>query len=285
MNINIELNEAVVVPPEPVRAPEDWQQLPGDKKPQLWPHDPAARDRIIDYLVKVSRPGAQEVRKDKNGQEIIRNIKPREALRAMRTLGGYGKLELKQQRLDHQGRAAAGRSFCLKDHVTAAIGIAGRRLTAEAQRRGLSCAAELDAATKKAIFAEVDAELKETGAAEADRPAAPAPRRGGVIPVAAQRQIMTRLIDMADPLGQEFQVLRTRERLMAARILATFWRLALEQEQLDRAIAAGGKAFDLDRVLDEVEEAARLRLEERKREDEELRLRAEVARPPEPAAS
>jgi hypothetical protein len=65
---------------------------------------------------------------------------------------------------------------------------------------------------------------------------------------------------------------------MAVGLPAVFGRLTLEQRRLDRLVRYGAPAFDHEKAEAEADEAERQRLEERRREDEEIRGRTAGAR-------
>ena len=56
--------------------------------------------------------------------------------------------------------------------------------------------------------------------------------------------IMSRLKDMTDPSGQEYRLMRDRERLRAARLLVRFGRLVLAQVRWDRQVETSPQPFD-----------------------------------------
>jgi hypothetical protein len=270
----------------PTPAPEPTPALRSPAHPdelrQEWPLDPAAGDRILAYLASLTVRGAVETRKARNGQEYTRKVSPRTAMRAMRTLGLFSRLALRQQQLDRQAQAQVGTGFSWMAHVTETVNLGGQRATEEAQRRGLSCAAELDDATLDAIATQAEAELKAMGI-DCSVPAGPpgpeedpAKRQDWVVPVATKQQIMSRLVGMVDPQGDEFAELRTRERLMAGRLLGFFRRLALEQQELDRRLGPAEPVFDEEQLMAEWDALEQQRIAERKREREEgLRRHAE----------
>jgi hypothetical protein len=275
---------------EAAAPPPPDQPLPVVLSRQDGPIDPAARERIVAYLAGLTERGAVETKRGKDGRPILgpdekpitKKVSPRHAFRAMRLLNTFGRQALHQRRLDRAARRAEGRAFCLNDHVTETVNLAGQRQTEEARRRGLSCAAELDIETQRAINAAAEAELVAAGlvdptpavTSQAGTAADPARRRDWVIPAAVQAGIMARLVDMVDPQGDEFAVLRLRERLMAAGVLGLFSQLALEQQEFDLVDETAGEVFDEERALAEMDEAERLRLAERKRWREEAAARA-----------
>src|SRR5262245_40716320 len=108
----------------------------------------------------------------------------------------------------------------------------------EAMRRGLECSAELPLEERQAICDQAEAELK---AADVD----------------------------TDPFGVD-------KPKPAARVLGLFDRLALEQEEFDRAVRAAGPVFDREAAFADMEEVIQRRLVERRREAEEFRLRWEA---------
>jgi hypothetical protein len=251
-------------PPDPP-APAD------DGVRQEWPIADDERTRIVDWLAATGRRGS----KDNQGNPVS----TRHALRAMRTLASYSRSALRWQKLQHHRQQDEAQGYALKHYVTPVVELAGDRAHAEAMRRGLDCAAALPVEERDAIYDQAEAELKAAGVDTdpfgVDKPK-PAARGTWVVPRAYQAEVMRRLVGMVDPLGLEATELRPRERLMAARVLGLFDRLALEQEEFDRAVRAAGPVFDRAAALAEMEELVQKRLVERRREAEEFRARLEA---------
>jgi hypothetical protein len=226
----------------------------------------------------MAQRGATKTRKfrDRNNEvkEVTHKVRPRESLRAMRIINAIGRLSLRQQRRDHKAKQHQGERT-LNDCVTPDIPRASQLLTQEAKRQGLSCAAELDRPTRKALCAQARHEyiaahgpMPQTGPKPL-KETAPERRNDWVIPKETQAQIMTRLRDMVDPKGDEHQELRPREFLMAAEVLFGFCRLVDAQERFDMLVQTGGTPTDWEALDLELEEIARRRIEERKREDQD----------------
>ena len=211
--------------------------------------DPASRDRIVAGFAAMAQPGATHTYTNRHNQKVTKPVRPREALRAMKILHELGTLTLEQQRQDHLDQLH-NNDKTLNDVVSPVHDIAGDRLHDEAMRRNLSCAAELDVETVRAVYAASKAEWEAKNGPEPERgpqPVAETPpeqRNDWIIPPEVQHMVMGRLQDMVDPQGEEFHRLRVRERLMAGRVLCRFCALGAAQQRLDRQIAAGGPVLD-----------------------------------------
>ena len=104
----------------------------------------------------------------------------------------------------------------------------------------------------------------------------PEQRNDWIIPRETQVQITTRLLDMALPSGEEYKVLKPRERQMAVKVLTMFCDLSAAQNRLDRAGEAQGPTTDWDALYDTIEADAPRRIAERKRQKEEFDARAKA---------
>jgi hypothetical protein len=251
----------IITTPEGEEVP--YQPATMEQLHQDWPLDPVALAPIVAGLTALTRRGAtktvQSEDKDKNDKPKACAVKPRETFRAMRALNKIGWLALGQQRRDHKAKQHNGQQT-LNDAVTAVIPEAHARMTEEAQRRGLSCAAELDNPTAKAIYAQAEKDhiarngpLPQTGPTPIP-PTAPERRNDWIIPQETQAEIMNRLRDMVDPHGDEYQELRPREYLMAVEVLLMYRRLVDAQVEFDRLVHTGGTATDWeawDRLLEQ----------------------------------
>jgi hypothetical protein len=264
--------------PPPEQTPES-QELKND-----WSIlDPSAQGRIVGGLIAMSKPGATTTRRLPDGRTITTKVKRRDALRAMELATALGKLNLEQQKDDHQANVHDNK-FTLNDVVSPVMDVAAPLLAEEVQRREVSCVAELP----DEVIHEITAAAREAYEAEHG----PEPRRGPKplkqapraqrqtwgIPLDGQRMMMARLQDMTDPQGQEYHLMHDRERLRAVRVLVRIGRLVLAQMRWDRQVDRGEQPFDWAAGVawakqKEKEELARIR-----QEDEEWARREEQER-------
>jgi hypothetical protein len=250
---------AAISDPPPEEPTVAYQPPSRDELHQDWPLDPNARAPIVAGLIAMSQRAATKTYINEDGEPVTVKLKPRESLRAMRTLNALGRMSLRQQKRDRQAKVHNGQKT-LNDLVSPANSVAAPRMEAEAQRQGLPCAALLDRATRDAILAQAEQEhiamhgpIRQTGP-KPMKPTAPEHRNDWVIPKESQVQIMNRLRDMVDPNGQEYQELRPHEYLLAVQVLVMYCRLVDAQEQFDRQVATGEEPFDweaFDATLDE----------------------------------
>ena len=87
----------------------------------------------------------------------------RHALRAMRTLGNFERRALQVQKAERRAKVEESQGYALKDYVTPVVELGRDRMLAEAKRRGLEYAAELDMETIDAIALQAEADLKAQG--------------------------------------------------------------------------------------------------------------------------
>ena len=134
----------------------------------------------------MAQPDAETTYQDDDGEEVTREVKPRESLRHMKELHTFGKLSLGQQKLDAALAAQDpdNQEKTLNDFVTETVATAGERMYQEAMALGLDCAAALPKERVDQIFNEEQAEVRR-------RPPAPDPARSKeavrVLARAAQR--------------------------------------------------------------------------------------------------
>src|SRR5690348_2224781 len=89
--------------PSTATTAQPYQRPTRDQLRQDWPMPaPDVRDRILAGLAAWTQPGATHTYTNERGVRITRAIKPREALRAMKTLHMLGSLTLDQQLQDHK---------------------------------------------------------------------------------------------------------------------------------------------------------------------------------------
>ena len=248
---------------------------------QDWPWlDVESQGRIVGGLIAMSKPGATTTRVLPDGRTITTKVKRRHALRAIELASQLGSLGLEQQKDDHQAKLHNNDNNLTFNDITAEAGpvldIAGPRLNEEVKRQGVSCVAELPQATVEAICAQAEKEYEAQHGPKPQRgpkpikQTPPEQRQDWGIPLEDQRMIMARLQDMTDPIGQEYQVMRDRERLRAVRVLIRFGRLVLAQARWDRLVETGEQPFDWDAFFDEADKKSADRIAERKRESEEF---------------
>ena len=245
--------------------------------------DPTSRGRIVGGLVAMSKPGATTTRRLPNGQTITTKVKRRDALRAMELATQLGALNLEQQKDDHEANVH-NNNFTLNDIVSPVMDVAAPRLAEEVQRQGVSCVAELPDEVIHDINQQARKDYENEHGPEPRRgpkplkQASPEQRQAWGIPLEGQRMMMARLQDMTDPQGQEYQLMRDRERLRAVRVLMRFGRLVLAQVRWDRQVETGEQPFDWDAGVAWAKQKEKARIAERKREDEEDALREEQER-------
>jgi len=218
----------------------------------------------------MTQRGATKTYINEDGETVTVKLKPRESLRAMRTLNALGRMSLRQQKRDHKAKLHNGQKT-LNDLVSPANSVAAPRMEAEAKRQGLPCAALLDRATRDAILAQAEAEhiavhgpILQTGP-KPMKPTAPERRNDWIIPKDAQDQIMNRLQDMVNPNGEEYQELRPHEYLSAVQVLVMYCRLVDAQEQFDRQVATGEEPFDWEAFDATLDDKIRQSMEERQK--------------------
>jgi hypothetical protein len=277
-------------PPEPPNdgsgnpsgAPPPYQVPTATELHQNWPIiEPQARTRIIGGLVAMSKPVATTTRRLPDGRTVTTKVKRRDALRAMELANQLGNLSLEQQKDDHQANLHNNKDLTLNDFVTPVAELAGERATEEADRQGLYSAAELPEETIEAIHeqAKKDYEAEHGPLPERGpkplKQTAPEQRQDWIIPLEDQRMIMSRLQDMTDPQGQEYQLMRDRERLRAVRVLMRFGRLVLAQVRWDRQVETGPQPFDWDAAAAEMKILEKEHLARRRQEDAEWKRRQE----------
>ena len=268
-------------PPPPDQG-EEAENLHND-----WPMmDPEARNRIVDGLINMSKPGATTTRRLPDGRTITTKVKRRDALRAMELATQLASMNLEQQKDDHQAKLHDNKGLTLNDFVTPDMALAGDRAHEEAMRQGLSCAAELPDETDSRDY---HAQAREAYEAEHGpepkrgpkplKQAAPEQRQAWDIPLDGQKRLMmARLQDMTDPQGQEYHLMSDRERLRAVRVLVRIGRLVLAQMRWDRQVDRGEQPFDWAAGIAWAKQKEKKRIAERKREDEEDALREEQER-------
>ena len=266
--------EAAVTDPPPEEPAAPYQTPSRDELHQHWPLDPNARAPIVAGLIAMTQRGATKTYINEDGETVTVQLKPRESLRAMRTLNALGRMSLRQQKRDYKAKLHNGQKT-LNDLVSPANGVAAPRMEAEAQRQGLPCAALLDRATRDAILAQAEQEhiavhgpIRQTGP-KPMKPTAPERRNDWIIPKDAQAQIMNRLQDMVNPNGEEYQELRPHEYLSAVQVLVMYCRLVDEQEQFDRQVATGEEPFDWEAFDATLDEKIRQSLAVQQKEDEQ----------------
>jgi hypothetical protein len=250
-----------------------------DRLPDDAPLSAQKRARIVDWLAQMSRPGAVYTYQRREGDHVVtvtKKVSRRNALRAMRTLATYQRQALQQQKADRRVQREEAESYRLKDYVTPVVELAGDRMLAEARRRGLEYAAELDPETCAAIMRQAEEELKAYGIDGGPKERKPyRARPTWVISQAVQDAVVARLVDLVDPEGREAQEAKLRERFIAASVLAQWDRLRAEQARAAHE-AEAHPVFDREQALAETEALMQERLAEREREREEgLRRRAE----------
>jgi hypothetical protein len=266
--------EAAVTDPPPEEPTVAYQPPSRDELHQDWPLDPNARAPIVAGLLAMTQRGATKTYITEDGETVTVKLKPRESLRAMRTLNALGRMSLRQQKRDRQAKVHNGQKT-LNDLVSPANSVAAPRMEAEAQRQGLPCPALLDRATRDAILAQAEQEhiavhgpIRQTGP-KPMKPTAPERRNDWIIPKDAQAQIMNRLQDMVNPNGEEYQELRPHEYLSAVQVLVMYCRLVDEQEQFDRQVATGEEPFDWEAYETEVVQKIRQSYETQQQKQED----------------
>jgi hypothetical protein len=265
--------EATVADPPPEEPTVTYQPPSLEELHQDSPLDPKARPPIVAGLVAMAQRGAAKTYINEEGETVTCKVKTGESLRAMRAVNALGRLSLRQQKADHNAKLHRN-STTLNDHVTPVIPLAHQRMTEEARRRGLSCAAALDKATSEAVCDKAEKDyiaehgpLPQTGP-KPMKPTAPERRNDRLIPKEAQVQIMNRLRDMVDPNGQE---LPPHEYLQAVQVLVMFCRLVDDQERFDRLVQTGGPTTDWEALRREWEEVVPRLLEQQERDLEAAR--------------
>ena len=258
-------------PPPPDQIPKAADLQPGI--------DPEARDRIVAGLIAMSKPGATTTRRLPDGRTITTKVTRRHALRAMELAAQLASMNREQKKDDHQAKLHDNKGLTLNDFVTLDVPIAGDRMHEEAMRQGLSCAAELPDETIQAISAQASKDYEdENGPLPEPGPkplkqTPPKQRQDWTIPLSGHCLILARLQDMTDPQGQEYQLMRDRERLRAVRVLTRFGRLLAAQARWDHQLETGEQPVDWDQAHLDIQRRMKDRLAERRAEDEEWERR------------
>src|SRR5262249_28296712 len=84
--------EAAVTDPPPEEPTAPYQPPSRDELHQDWPLDPNARAPIVAGLLAMTQRGATKTYINKDGETVTVQLKPRESLRAMRTLNALGRM-------------------------------------------------------------------------------------------------------------------------------------------------------------------------------------------------
>jgi hypothetical protein len=219
-------------------AEPPFQKPDRDKLRALYSLTQTIRGKLVNYHGSMIKPGATTTYKE-NGNEVTRELTPRETMRHMKEIHKYSKLSLIQQKIDAGIEDDDTHPKSLNDLVTSGVKEAGDRMHQEALTQGLSCAAELPAARVDQIVqeeqAKYDAEHLKKPQPGHKKPFAIPPhlRNDWFVPAEMQMEIMTRLVDMALPDGTEYHEIKPRERLRASTLLSRFCALTQEQQLLD----------------------------------------------------
>src|SRR5262245_27860518 len=116
--------EAPLSNPPPEEPTVPYQPPSRDELHQDWPLDPNARAPIVAGLIAMSQRGATKTYINEDGETVTVKVKPRESLRAMRTLNALGRMSLRQQKRDRQAKVHNGQKT-LNDLVSPANSVAG----------------------------------------------------------------------------------------------------------------------------------------------------------------
>ena len=252
-----------------------------DQLRQVWPLAPTKRQRLIDYYISLTQPGATIKVKTKRGT-IERPVTAREVFKATKLLVALGESAIQQQKRDIEAEGqAADQAAGLNDFVTDLTDAAGQRMTEIAQEQGLRSGGELSDEQAQQIYDEVEKEHSNTHKTSPGKDRAPVvecpPEQRGdwLVPLESQQRIMDRLFDMADPSGKEYENLKSYEQLMAGRVLTMFVKLANKQTKLDQRRQAQAGSFSWSQADERMGRDERRRIAERDQEREEFRIRKE----------
>jgi hypothetical protein len=241
-------------PPEPA-PPPPYQPPDRSLLQQNYFLPPEIQAKLVKYHSDMTQPGATTTYLDDDGDEVTRPLKARETLRHAEELRTYGKLAIGQQKLDDGIEDEDdGKEKTLNDFVTPVVPIAGERMHDEAIALGYANAADLPIERAAEIFAEeqakYDAAHPKTPKIGRKKPFAipPEQRNDWVIPQETQQAVLTRLVDMALPDGEEYQRIQPRARLMASRQIGRFLRLGQEQQFLNQRIHDKKPEVDWDAI-------------------------------------
>jgi hypothetical protein len=244
---------------------------------QTWSLTQIVQNKLVSHHSAKSMRGAEITFINEDGDEVTRKVTPREAMRHMGELHTYAKLTLRQQKLDagiHDEEDETEKT--LNDFVTEVVPNAGQRMHDEAMALGLDCAAALPDERCAQIVAEeqakYDAEHPKNDRIGRKKPLEipPDQRNDWVIPQETQAAVMARLVDMALPDGEEYQVISPRERLMASRLLGRFCHLGQEQQFLNQRLHAQKPETDWDEIDRDVTAQIKEAVADRRKVDTEF---------------